>query len=266
MTRGYLVMAQGAYIRAAEDLAISIRATQTGVNKISVITDQPTRKDLFEHVIPVPAQDLSGDAVWKIHNRAYFYDLSPYDETVILDADMLFLTDVGHWWNYISKHDFLTTTCVKTYRNTWVEGNAYRAAFRANNLINAYSAFTYFKKAELSQEIFYWIKQFMSDWDSWSRYLIPVDRQQFPSIDLGLAMAVKLLDCEQQVTSTLNYPTFTHMKSGCQGWARSRENWEDVLGVYNDGTQIKIGPYVQSGILHYVKKDFVIDSIRNMFL
>jgi hypothetical protein len=195
-----------------------------------------------------------------------FFNGKPYYQMLTPDCTSTEFYTGYVWWDYISKHDFLATTRVKTYRNTWVDGNAYRAAFRANNLINAYSAFTYFKKAELSQEIFYWIKQFMSDWDSWSRYLIPVDRQQFPSIDLGLAMAVKLLDCEQQVTSTLNYPTFTHMKSGCQGWARSRENWEDVLGVYNDGIQIKIGPYVQSGILHYVKKDFVTDSIRNMFL
>jgi len=31
MTQGYLVMAQGPYISAAEDLALSIRATQTEV-------------------------------------------------------------------------------------------------------------------------------------------------------------------------------------------------------------------------------------------
>jgi len=77
------------------DLALSIKATQTGVTRISVITDQPAAQDLFDHVIDLPKQDLSGDAEWKIHNRAYFYDLTPYDETVILDADMLFLNGCG---------------------------------------------------------------------------------------------------------------------------------------------------------------------------
>jgi hypothetical protein len=259
-------MAQGQYIKAAEDLALSISATQTGVDKISVITDQPTSSELFEHVIPIPSQDLSLNARWKIHNRAYFYDLTPYDETVILDADMLFLSDVGHWWNYLKHHQLMITTRVKTYRNAWVDSPAYRTAFRSNGLINAYSAYTYFKKTELSEEVFKLLKSFVIDWDTWSKKLTPVDRQKFPSIDLGLAMAVKLLDCEQLVTGLLNYPTFTHMKPGCQGWTRYREQWSDVLGVYTSDRTLRIGAYPQTGVLHYVNKDFVTDQIRSIFL
>lgn len=265
MTQGYLVMAQGPYISAAEDLALSIRATQTEVARISVITDQPASRELFDHVINLPKQDLSRGAEWKIHNRAYFYDLTPYDETVILDADMLFLTDVAHWWSYMNNHEFLTTTRVKTFRNTWVESRAYRTAFRVNGLINAYSAFTYYKKTELSKEIFQLLKRFMVDWDSWSKYLMPNERQKFPSIDLGIAMAIKLLDCEQQVTSLIEYPTFTHMKAGCQGWARYREDWSSILGTYTNGSNLRIGPYLQTGVLHYVKKDFVTPKIRSVF-
>ena len=266
MSQGYLVMAQGSYIKAAEDLAMSIQATQSRVKGISVITDQPTSSELFEHVIQVPQQDLSGDAQWKIHNRAYFYALTPYDETVILDADMLFLTDLSHWWDYLQHHQLLITTRVKTYRNTWVESSAYRAAFRSNQLINAYSAYTYFKKTQLPQEAFTLLKSFMTNWDVWARRITPNDMQKFPSIDLGLAMAVKLLDCQNEVTSVLNYPTFTHMKAGCQGWSNYRDRWDDVLGVYTDGSSLRIGSHLQTGLLHYVNKDFVTDHIRSMFL
>jgi hypothetical protein len=266
MSRGYLVMAQGSYIAQAEDLAASILATQSEVKAISVITDCKTSSSLFDHVISLPYRDLTQDSDWKIHNRAYFYDLSPYDETVILDADMLFLTDVSWWWDYMARHKFLTTTRVKTFRNTWVDSDAYRAAFRSNGLINAYSAFTYFAKNSLSEQIFRLIKMFITDWETWSRYLCPTNRQTWPSIDLALAMSINLLGCQQEVTSLQAYPTFTHMKASCQGWTKRRPQWEDILGVYTNGPELRIGPYYQTGILHYVNKDFVTDQIRKIFV
>ena len=101
MTRGYVVMAHGGYVDMATALAESIKKTQGEVSGISIITDQPCDSKLFDHVIPVGI-DITSNTAWKIHNRAFFYDLSPYDETVILDADMLFIDDVSHWWDHFS--------------------------------------------------------------------------------------------------------------------------------------------------------------------
>jgi hypothetical protein len=48
------------------------------------------------------------------------------------------------------------------------------------------------------------------------------------------------------------------MKPYCQGWVDVQVSWQAQVGVYmSKNTDLKIGNYVQSGILHYTEKDFV---------
>jgi hypothetical protein len=265
MTRGYLVMAQGNYTHLAEHLARSIWSTQSEIKNISVITDGDCNKQLFDQVIAVPDQDLAKDSDWKIHNRCRFYDLSPYDETVILDADMLFLTDVSYWWNSMSRYELLLTNKVMTYRNHLVQDNYYRKTFQDNNLPNVYSAFVYFKKTPLVETFFDLTKSIITNWDTWTLKYTPNSRQTFPSMDVAAAIAIKILGIEHEVTSCRNYPTFTHMKSHCQGWRRSTSDWQSTLPVYATSDNIRLGSFLQSGILHYVNKDFVDNKILSIF-
>ena len=257
MTQGYLVMAQGEeYARQAEYLARSISKTQTGVNKLSVITDCVVDESLFDQVIKLTV-DLKPESEWKIENRVQFYNLTPYEETVILDSDMLFLSDVSHWWKYLTKYELFLTNKVQTYRGDWVpEQNPYRRAFTTHNLPNVYSAFTYFKKTELTKEFFELVKQIVLNWDQWIVRYTPNYVQKFPSIDLAMSMAVSIMGIEDSVTSAESFPTFTHMKGQVQGWKSKTERWYDLIGIYNTSGGIKLGPYNQTGILHYVKKDF----------
>ena len=257
MTRGYLVLAQGGYAGMAEKLAESIKLTQSNGLGLSIITDESVDPALFDRVIVMPTQDLAADQSWKIHNRVFFYDLTPYDETVILDADMLFLSDVSHWWKLFESYDLLLTNRVMTYRNTLIKNSPYRKTFRANQLPDVYSAFTYFKKSSLAEEFFKLIKLIVTNWDQWTIQFAPADRQKFPSIDVAMSIAVKVLDIESEVTTTLNFPTFTHMKTKCQGWQYNHIDWPSAVGVYkNKNGAIEIGSYQQTGILHYVNKDF----------
>jgi hypothetical protein len=252
-------MAQGDYLDMAIALAESIKQTQSTVNNISIIVDcdiDVTEHSAVDDFIELPT-DMSGDDKWKIHNRCQFYDLSPYDETVILDADMLFLSDVSGWWDMMSKYNMLITSKVKTYRDVWVDASPYRKAFTANNMPNTYSAFTYFKKSQKNRMFFTLLKSIITNWEQWSIRYIPEQRQRFPSIDLAMSIAVKILDIESEVTTSADFPTFTHMKGGCQGWKTSVEKWDTVLNRYNTEQGIKLGPYLQSGILHYVQKDFI---------
>ena len=257
MSRGYLVMAQGNYLEMAIALAESIKKTQTTVNNISIVVDSDTPEHPAVDQFIVLNKDISGSAEWKIHNRAFFYELSPYDETVILDADMLFLEDVSHWWNHMSKFEMLCTSKVKTYRNQFVVDNPYRKAFVSNQLPNVYSAFTYFKKTELTKAVFNLVINIITYWDEWTLRYAPEDRQLQPSLDLALALAIKVIGIEDEVLSPFDFPTFTHMKSGCQGWKNYAEDWQAHLGVYNSDAGIRLGNHLQSGILHYVDKGFL---------
>jgi hypothetical protein len=267
MSKGYLVMAQGNYLDMAIALAESIKRTQSTVNNISIIVDcdvDVTEHSAVDNFIELP-NDMSGTAEWKIHNRCQFYDLSPYDETVILDADMLFLTDVGHWWTDMSRYDLLLTKRVKTYRGEWVTDSPYRKTFRTNKLPDVYSAFTYFKKSDLAKTFFQLLTSIIQNWDVWSELYSFHHQQDRPSIDVAMAIAVKILDCESEVTSTRDYPTFTHMKSGCQGWKQYPEDWRRYLPYFIHGNNLKFGDYIQQGVLHYVSKDFANDQIMEIF-
>jgi hypothetical protein len=259
-------MAQGNYLDMAITLANSIKKTQSTVNNISIIVDcDVTEHPAVDHFIELPT-DMSGDSEWKIHNRCQFYNLSPYDETVILDADMLFLTDVSHWWQHLSTHELLITSRVKTYRDTWVEASPYRQTFIDNQLPDLYSAFAYFRKGTTAQEFFELVTSIIVDWETWTKLYTPNSRQTWPSMDVAMSLATKMLDIESEVTTSRSYPTFTHMKSGCQGWNRYSEDWREYLGTYVSDSQMRLGNYQQTGILHYVIKDFVTDEIKNLFL
>lgn len=264
MTRGYLVMAQGDYLSQAEALAKSIQCTQSGPNKISVITDGTPDSTLFDHIIKL-TKDLSGDSAWKIHNRVQFYELSPYDETVILDADMLFLTDISHWWTHMNSYELLLTNRVVNFRGDTVQQSPYRRTFIGNKLPNIYSAFAYFKKTSLAKEFFKLTEHIICNWEIWVERYAAQSQQDFPSLDVAMAMAVKILGCEHQVTTNRTYPTFTHMKSGCQGWKMYNEDWQQMLPYYVYNQQLKIGNYIQSGVLHYVKKDFANANVMRIF-
>ena len=76
--------------------------------------------------------DFCQMADWKINNKWKYYHCTPYEQTVILDTDMLFMTDLSHWWEYFSHWDMMATTNVQTYRGETIIDNHYRKTFGPN--------------------------------------------------------------------------------------------------------------------------------------
>lgn len=269
MSKGYLILAQNSglndYISMAAAAALSIKTTQTTVNNVTLITDvldavpYHYREGVFDQMLPIKWYDDALNSDWKIENRWKLYHMTPYDETVIIDADMLFLSDVSHWWDYMSKNfDLLITDKVFTYRNELIKDSYYRKTFRDNNLPNCYSAFTYYKKSETAKEFWSLVELIVKDWKDFYQRFLKESKPKNLSIDVAFALAVKILDLEDQVFSSFEYPTFTHMKSRDQGWMTYSDNWMDHAGVYfNDKCQLKIGNYQQTGIFHYTEKTFL---------
>lgn len=272
MSKGYLILAQNSedndYVSMAAACAFSIQATQTKVKNITLITDVPDAVpyhyyDAFDKILPIKWFDDALESSWKIENRWKLYHLTPYEETVVLDADMLFLSDVSIWWDYMEKNfDLLITDKVFTYRNELIENSYYRAAFRDNKLPNCYSAFTYFKKSDLAEEFWKLVELIVKNWKPYYNAFLKESKPKHLSIDIAFALAVKILGIENEVFSSLDIPSFTHMKSRDQGWMTYTDFWMDNAGVYlNDKCQLKIGNYQQSGIFHYTEKRFLNDGV-----
>jgi len=105
MSKGYLAIVQNSkhdYLRMAYALALSIASSQKSVRKMSIAIDKnviiPDKyKAIFDNIIDIPFNDDAELEEWKVHNKWKYYHMTPYDHTVILDADMLFTSDVGHW-------------------------------------------------------------------------------------------------------------------------------------------------------------------------
>lgn len=254
VSKGYLIFAQpngkSDYIGQAELLAKSIKKYNS-INNVTIISD-------FD-------DDDAKNSDWKIENRWKAFQLSPYDETVVLDADMLFFRNVDHWWDKLANYDLFFTSNVLTYRGETVTSNYYRKTFEKNNLPNLYSAFYYFKKTKVTENYFKLLESIMKDWKPWyQRYLKNMYQTQ-QSFDLSSALAVKLLGLEDKVTDSTTVPTFIHLKPHVQNWSSISEKTSTRIPVYNFDNRLMLDSYMCNDILHYVEDEFVTDQIKDFF-
>ena len=90
--RGILLISVGNpyYARMAYQLAFSIKANENipiaiATNNIQFLTKE--QQSVFDTVIEMPEEIIAGRKF--IRAKTFMYDLSPFDETIFLDADML---------------------------------------------------------------------------------------------------------------------------------------------------------------------------------
>lgn len=276
MSKGIVVLAQNLsdvdYVKQAEVLAMSLKVTNPKT-KISIITNDPVEfENLFDKIIPIPWQDDAEFSEWKIENRWKIYHASPYDQTIVMDVDMLVLQDISTWWKFLEKYKLFFTSKVYTYRGTIANTEYYRKAFIANKLPNLFSGFHYFEKSDEALEFYKLLELVVQNWEAfYERFLEGVTRPKAPSIDVCASIVSLILDCTDKITNaSVEFPSFTHMKKNCQGWSEASDNWQDKVGFYiSEDCKIKIGNYNQNGILHYtennlLEKSPVIERYRNL--
>lgn len=272
MSRGYIVIAQNTnsvnYLEQAYALALNLKLTQKTVRNLTVCVDLETKKKLtpkhttaFDHIVDIPWQDeAANEHSWKIHNKWKYYWMTPYDETVILDTDMMFPSDVSHWWDAMSEQDAWATTQVKNFRGETVSSDYYRKTFTANNLPNIYTAFFYFKKTDLTAELFAMTEIVFQHWQRFFYKYLPAGKPDWLSGDVAFALAMKLLDIQHLCTkeNVTTMPTFVHMKSQLQNVKNISENWSSSLPTYyKSHADFKVGNYQQTLPFHYVDKTWM---------
>jgi len=255
------------YIRQAIACSMSIKHTNPN-SKICLITDDkvPEKyKNLFNDIVNIPWEDSAQSSSWKIQNRWKSYHACPYDNTIVLDTDMLVLNDISHWWEFLQSKDLYFVSTPITYRNEPLSSFYYRKAFKNHNLPNIYTGFHYFKKTETTHTFYKWLELIMNNWELFhGQYAGGSHFQKFLSMDVSAAIAIKILDWEKHVTyNSLSYPTFVHMKTHAQNWKKCfTERWQDYVGVYlSDELTLTIGNHRQHGVFHYTEDDFLTDDI-----
>lgn len=265
MSKGFLVYAQNTpdvnYVEQAYALALSIKYSQKEINNISLVTnDQVPSKylEVFDKIIEIPWTENTTVTRYCAENRWKLYHITPYDETIVLDSDMLVLEDISNWWNYCSHYDLKFCSKIRNYKGELVIDTIYRKAFVNNNLTNPYFALHYFKKSNNAHE-FYKVLEFVcNNWEwCWTKYASS-NYQNWLSMDLATAVAIEIIGNYDYIVEANNPLEFIHMKVGIQNWIATPTYWQDACSfVLNSKGELIVNNIKQSKIFHYVEKDFL---------
>jgi len=268
MTKGYLILAQNSnvnYIRQAYALALSIKKFQPTINNVSLVTNDSVPDEYlsaFDNIIEIPFGDHARDSSWKVENRWKLYHATPYDETIVLDANMLFLENMESLWSYVKDKNLFFTSTVTDYKHRAVIDTIYRKTFIENNLPNLYSGLYYFKKSNASLEFFKLLEFVTYNWQRIYHDITPKQTQKWYSMDVSVSITAKILGIDNEIINPNSPFKFTHMKPAIQSWDPIPESFlSQTLINFNNKCELYFNNIKQLGILHYVEDEFLTDKI-----
>jgi hypothetical protein len=274
--RGFLTVAQNGttdYVRMAYALALSLKVSQDNVSDLSIMVTPGTKipdkyRAVFDEIIDIPWLDEANSSDWKLENEWKVYHVTPYEETIKLDADMLFPTDISQWWDIMAANDLTFATKAKTFRGEAVTSDYYRKTFTANGLPDVYSALMYFRYSDRAEEFFKMAEVIFHNWEHFFFKFLDETRPTFVSTDVVYALALRCLDIEDEVTVPNPVPAFVHMKSGVQnfGGITVGENWlRKIATTLTDDLDLQIGTHRQFLPVHYHRKEFLTDQMIHTY-
>lgn len=269
VSKGFLIYAENLegvnYVEQAYALALSIKASQKSVTSVSLVTNDDSIPDkyrsVFDNVISIPwyntpGTEFSGEHRWKM------YHVTPYNETIVLDADMLFVEDISDWWSYCSNFDIKFCSKIKNYKQEPIIDTYHRTTFIANQLTSPYCALHYFRKTDAAYE-FYKVLEFVcNNWEwCWNKFA-PELYQDWLSMDLAVAVAIEIIGNHDTIIDSASPLEFVHMKPAIQGWDPIPAKWQSTVPfVLNTKGELIVGNIKQTKLFHYVEKDFITPKI-----
>lgn len=270
MNFGYLIFVNENenvdYLKLAYLLAMSIKLTQKeGYDRVALVTNNKDKVSqlkspwVFDEVIDFDREEQG----W--NPRSWMDRFSPFDYTVCLDADMIFLRDYSHWIDPLIKSNmeiFLPSRAY-TYRGEKIDNDYYRKTFTANALPNLYSFYTFFKtKSRFGREFFNLGRWIINNPNEFKNEFLSNKKPKIIGTDESLALAAKILDIDKSITLETDLVKAVHLKPMIQNWPWPTEEVFDHVGFYFDlDCQVKIGNFQQRNILHYYKKEIVTEEI-----
>lgn len=232
--RGYLIPAIGdTYVACANQLADSIRKFHPEAN-ITILT-----QDLLPHC------DQGGYA-----NDWQMFAVSPYRQTIKLEADMICTSPIDHWWTLFEQRDVVISQGARTFYDEPAESRYYRKIFDQNNLPDVYNAITYWRLSQTAKEFFNLVKVIFQNWSEYKKLLkFPDD---VPTTDVVYAIAAIIMGIETVTLPPGVGPTIVHMKRYIN--PIQTDNWTKELVWENN--PFRINTVAQHGLVHYHIKDW----------
>ena len=232
--RGYLIPAIGEeYVDCAQRLSDSI------------LKFHPTANITIVDRSMLPYGDQGGYA-----NDWQMFQISPYRQTIKLEADMIAAGPVDHWWNLFEHRDVVISQGCRNFYDQSSDHRHYRRIFDENNLPDVYNAITYWRLSSTAKEFFELVKSIFVNWSDFQKLLKFPDKHA--TTDVVYAMAAVIMGVEN-VTLPFGFgPTIVHMKREILG--TSQENWTRELIWETD--PLRINTIAQWGFVHYHVKEW----------
>jgi hypothetical protein len=237
--RGYLIPAINSgsvdYVACAEQLAASIRVWHPDAN-ITILTREM-----------LPYGDLGGFA-----NDWQCFQVSPYRQTIKLEADMYAAGPVDHWWTLFEHKDVVVSQGCRDIYNQVSGDRTYRQLFDQNNLPDVYNAVTYWRLSRTAKEFFDLVRKIFENWTEFRTLLKFPDEQA--TTDVVYAMAAVILGVETVTLPKGMGPQIVHMKRNII--PTLTDDWTTELVWENTNPGLRIQTIAQSGFVHYHNKDW----------
>lgn len=258
--QGYITVALGEkYVKLAYLQALSIKLTQK-INNYAIIVDAANEalakqyQHVFDKILVIDYKPTEWDMTQ--HYRAFA--LTPWRETIMLDADIIFTSSVDHWWNAVVLRDVCLTKNVFNFREELITSRKHRKLFDVNLLPDVYAGVMYFRYSQFASEFFTLLKNITINWN-WvaTEHLIKNEDKRF-RIDEAVALASRIMG-EEHTTLPIPIPSFVHGKEGLWGLLETQPWHEQLYVEYND--KLIVGHYPQRLPFHYHHKDWITDDI-----
>jgi hypothetical protein len=187
--------------------------------------------------------------------------MTPYDETIKLDCDMVFTRNIDHWWPLMQEHDVLCTSHVRDYEGNIADDSYFRKLHKENNLPNLYSGFTYFKHSKTAHDFYEAVQHVFYNWEYYRDDVLKNCRHEKAETDEVYAIAAVLIGEERCFNPAMTIPTFTHMKGPINKWPPN-DRWQDhIWAQVDDSANLTVGFNRQMYPFHYVEKDFATEEL-----
>lgn len=245
--KGYVILAikhpQRDYFDCARTLCKTIKHWDPGA-QVCLITDQTHANDpLYDHYRVIDGVDF--DNPWA--NDWRVFKNSPFRETIKLEADMMIVSEIGHWWDMFRHRDVVVSTGCRNWQDQVSSARQYRAVFDHNCLPDVYNAVTYWRLSDTAREFFGWVRDIFLNWSEFRRVL--KFAPETADTDLVYAMAAEIMGSDRVTLPFATYPKITHMKRHHAG--TETERWgRELVWEYQDW-RLRINTQAQWGAFHY---------------
>lgn len=265
--QGFLTIAQNGsadYLSMAYVQAMSIKLTMPG-SKYAVVVDNATdallteeHRQVFDYVIKLD-EDYAKDQRWKLGNEWQVFWLTPFKETIKLEADILIPRSISHWWNTFRLRDVVLSLGCRNYKDELSNSKKYRELFVDNYLPDVYNGLMYFRYSQTAANYFSVAREIFLNWGEVAKELTKVS-DEMATTDVAYALACKIIGPELTTIPTADFINFIHMKPGINDWPEGNEFHKSVNLVV-DPPRIRVNNIEQYHPFHYHYKDFITSEI-----